>query len=228
MTVQDDSRENELIQLFNLERPVNFTRSGIDGILTLKTLKIPFELKSTTKTSVTTVRDFGLEHLRKWRGKHWLFGFYEKGGKTLKYCLYASPRMMAPWISEKSAYVASDYKIAQLIPELININLLYEIVGKKEVYTLEDAQSLQKRQYTIQEYRNKMDLEFGYSPDRMLSILKDRCQYLISRGSTLNNPHIPASYFKGWERITTNHAQRLRELVTETIQENTRAIDTPI
>ncbi|NEO54411.1 MAG: hypothetical protein F6K54_15755 [Okeania sp. SIO3B5] len=55
--------------------------------------------------------------------------------------------MMAPWISEKSAYVASDYKLAQLIPELISISLLYEIVGEKEVYTLEDAQSLQKRQY---------------------------------------------------------------------------------
>ena len=221
MTVQDDSRENELIQLFNLERPVNLSRSGTDAILTLNALKIPFELKSTTKTSVTTVRDFGPEHIKKWRGKHWLFGFYEKGGKTLKYCLYASPEMMAPWISEKSAYVALDYKLAQLIPELISIYLLYEIVGEKEVYTLEDAQSLQKRQYTIQEYRNKMDLEFGYSPERMLSILRDRCQYLIERGSTLNNPHIPPSYFDGWERIITNHAQRLRELVTETIQENT-------
>ncbi len=79
MTVQDDSRENELIQLFNLERPVNLTRSGTDAILSLNSLKIPFELKSTTKTSVTTVRDFGPEHIKKWRGKHWLFGFYEKG-----------------------------------------------------------------------------------------------------------------------------------------------------
>ena len=72
--------------------------------------------------------------------------------------MYASPKMMAPWISKKSAYVASDYKLAQLIPELISISLLYEIVGKKEVYTVEDAQYLQKRQYTIQEYQNKMDL----------------------------------------------------------------------
>ena len=211
----------ELIQLFHLERLANSTQSGTDAILTLNSLYIPFELKSTTKTSVTTVRDFGLEHIKKWRGQHWLFGFYEKGGKTLKYCLYASPKMMAPWISEKLAYVALDYKLSQLIPELISISLLYEIVGEKEVYTLADAQSLQKRQYTIQEYQNKMDLEFGYSAERMLLILRDRCQYLIERGSTLNNPHIPASYFKGWERIITNHAQRLRELVTKTIQENT-------
>ena len=65
-----------------------------------------------------------------------------------------------------------------------------------------------------------MDLDGGYSPERMLSILKDRCQYLIERGSTLNNPHIPASYFQGWERITTNHAQRLRELVAQALQDN--------
>ncbi|MEQ9552230.1 MAG: hypothetical protein RIM23_21790 [Coleofasciculus sp. G3-WIS-01] len=62
-----------------------------------------------------------------------------------------------------------------------------------------------------------MDLFQGYSPERMLSILKDRCQYLIERGSTLNNPHIPASYFQGWKRITENHAQRLRELVAEAL-----------
>nr|WP_293097018.1 hypothetical protein [Okeania sp. SIO2F4] len=137
MTVQDDPRENELIQLFNLERPVNLTRSRTDAILILNELKIPFELKSTTKTYVTTVRDFRQEHIKKWRGKHWLFRFYEKGGKILKYCLYASRKMMAPWISEKSAYVALDYKLAQLIPELISISLLYEIVcwGKRSLYT---------------------------------------------------------------------------------------------
>lgn len=65
-----------------------------------------------------------------------------------------------------------------------------------------------------------MDLTSGYSPERMLSILQDRCQYLIEKGSTLNNPHIPASYFNGWEKITKNYAQRLRELVAEALQDN--------
>ncbi|MCL2924975.1 MAG: hypothetical protein MGF17_10215 [Trichodesmium sp. MAG_R04] len=119
MTVQDDIRENELIQLFNLEMLANSTRSGTDAILTLNSLIIPFELKSTTNISVTTVRDSGTEHIKKWGVQHWLFGFYKKAGKTLKYCLYASPKMMAPWISEKLAYVASDYKLFQLIPLII-------------------------------------------------------------------------------------------------------------
>ena len=57
------------------------------------------------------------------------------------------------------------------------------------------------------------DLEGGYSPPRMLEILKDRSKYLVERGSTLNNPHIPRSYFKGWTEITENHAEVLKDMV---------------
>ncbi|NER38524.1 MAG: hypothetical protein F6J93_32000 [Oscillatoria sp. SIO1A7] len=226
MTVQDDSRENELIDLFKLEKPPNATRSGTDAILDLDGQQISFELKSTTKSSVTTARDFGSEHIRKWQGKHWLFGFYDTRGTKLKYCLYASPQVMAPWIRDKEAYISSDYRLAHLVPNLITMPVMHEIMREKAAYTLEDARHLQKRQYTIQEYREKMDLDEGYSPERMLLILKERCRYLIERGSTLNNPHIPASYFDGWERIATNHARRLRELVTEALQDNARATDT--
>ncbi len=220
MTVQDDIREAELIELFQLERPNNRSRSGTDAILSINGYQIPFELKSTTKLSVTTVRDFGLDHIKKWQGKHWLFGFYSERGKILNYCLYGSPKAMAPWILEKQSYIQSDYQLAKLAPERLTLSVLYKIVGQKEVYTLQDAQKLHKRQYTISEYLSKMDLASGYSPERMLSILQDRCQYLIERGSTLNNPHIPASYFNGWEKITQNYAQHLRELVAEALQDN--------
>lgn len=80
-TVQDDRRENELITLFQLEKPANATRSGTDAILNFANQQLAFELKSTTKSSVTTVRDFSPDHINKWQGKHWLFGFYEPGGK---------------------------------------------------------------------------------------------------------------------------------------------------
>lgn len=220
MTVQDDKRENELIELFQLEKPANASRSGTDAILNLNGQEIPFELKSSTKSSVTTVRDFSFEHIKKWQGKHWLFGFYDSDGKKLKYCLYASPQLMADWIKEKEAYITLDYQLTQLVPELINLEVLFKILEKKNHYTLEDAQRLHKRQYTLNEYREKMDLELGYSSERMLSILQDRCRYLIGRGSTLNNPHIPASYFTTWEKIISNHAQRLREMVTQALQDN--------
>ncbi len=38
-------------------------------------------------------------------GRHWLIGVYERDGVTLRYCLYGSPTMMAPWMKEKAAYV---------------------------------------------------------------------------------------------------------------------------
>ncbi len=57
-----------------------------------------------------------------------------------------------------------------------------------------------------------------YSREAMLGLLRERCRYLIQRGSTRNNPHISPSYFKGWEKIDRNHAARLRELVIEEIQ----------
>jgi hypothetical protein len=57
------------------------------------------------------------------------------------------------------------------------------------------------------------DISDGYSKSRMLHILKDRATYLMGRGGTLNNPHIPGSYFKEWEEITENHAVKLREMV---------------
>lgn len=213
MSVQDDRRESELITLFDLKKPDHPSRSGVDAILEIEERNIPFELKSTTTNSVTTVRDFSFDHVQKWQGKHWLFGFYDKTGRSLRYCLYASPEMMAPWIQQKAQYIAPDQQIAQRLPDRLKLADLYEILGKKSRYTLNDAKALQKRQYTLNDYRAKMDLDEGYSSQRMLEILRDRCRYLIQRGSTLNNPHIPGSYFQDWEKITQNHAQRLRELV---------------
>jgi hypothetical protein len=88
MAVQDDRRQNELILLFNLSRPAQPTRSGLDAVLDLDGLVIPFELKSTTTGDVTTVRDMGRDHIVKWEGQHWLIGVYAADGTTLQYCLY--------------------------------------------------------------------------------------------------------------------------------------------
>lgn len=219
--MQDDARELELIQLFDLERPQGSGRSGTDAVLVFKDRLIPFELKSTTRGSVTTVRDFGPEHVERWRGKHWLIGFYDSRGINLQFCIYGSPAMMSTWISSREDYVRLDFELSQLIPELIDTSVMYKLVGSKHTYNIEDARRIQKRQYTVAQYRELQDLPDGYSPERMLEIIKERCRYLIRRGSTLNNPHIPQSYFNGWERITENHAVRLRELVSQALGEST-------
>ena len=221
MSVQDDAREVEVRELFGLHVPDDHSRGGTDAVLELDGKIIEFELKSTTKGSVTTVRDFGPDHVEKWKSKHWLIGRYKsvKGrGVKLSYCLYGSPAMMAPWINEKAAYIAPDLSLAGLAPAKMTIDDLYIVLGKKKIYSYEDAWALQKKQYKKEEYDQLMDVDNGYSPERMLQILKDRTAYLLRRGSTLNNPHIPASYFKGWERITSDHSERLIELVRDSFK----------
>lgn len=209
MPVQDDARENELIELFGLARPANASRGGLDAELVLDGVRYEFELKSTTNGSVTTVRDFGPDHIAKWRGKQWLIGVYDTR-QQLQYCLHGTPTLMDPWIDEKAEYIRLDFRLATILPQRVVLADLHELLGRKEIYSLEDAQFIQKRQYTMGDYRAKMDRHGGYSPERMVEILSERSKYLIERGSTLNNPHIPASYFDGWPHIDANHAEALR------------------
>lgn len=209
---QDDDREDAMIALFDLYKDKTEGRSGVDAFLKTDRKIIPFELKTTSQGSVTTVRDFGPDHIRKWENKHWLIGFFIKGREYYK---YGSPSMMAEWIQSKEKYIAPDFKLAKLVPAKINFEDMYRIIGKKDVYTYGDAKAIQKMQYKKKQYIQLQDLEQGYSPKRMLEIVKDRAQYLIERGSTLNNPHIPFTYFDGWTEITKNHAEQLRIMVRE-------------
>ncbi|OHU94225.1 hypothetical protein BIW53_17645 [Pseudoalteromonas byunsanensis] len=196
--------------LFDLYKDSNEGRDGVDAHLELDGRIIPFELKTTSKGSVTTVRDFGPDHIEKWKDKHWLIGFFI-GNREFYH--YGSPKMMESWIKSKEDYIRPDITLSQLASRQLSILDLHQIMGEKEIYTYEDAVSLQKKQYKKSKYIELQDLENGYSPERMLEILQARAKYLIQRGSTLNNPHIPFSYFKGWVEITENHPTKLRELV---------------
>ena len=110
MPVQDDAREKQMTQLFNLTVPQDRSRSGIDAQLHIDGRVVNFELKSTTSNSVSTVRDFGPDHVQKWRdGLHWLFAFYDQTGSDLQYCVHASPSDMEPWIAAKEAYIAPTF-----------------------------------------------------------------------------------------------------------------------
>jgi hypothetical protein len=207
---QDDIRESAMRELFGLYKDESEGRSGVDAYLDIDGRIIPFELKTTSKGSVTTVRDFGLEHIEKWKDQHWLIGFFVDGREYYK---YGSPKMMSPWIQEKQNYIAPDFKLANFAAAKLDLNDMYRILERKEKYTYEDAKRLHKMQYTKETYINLQDLDGGYSPHRMLDIMKDRVRYLIERGSTLNNPHVPFKYFNDWVEITENHAEELKRLV---------------
>lgn len=227
MAAQDDAREFEVRSLFNLTRPEEYGRADIDAVLELKGRTIPaslrgqtvhFELKSATsgRPTISTVRDFGLHYLEKWRKLHWLFGIYQTG--KLQYCLYGSPQAMKPWFDQMATYIAPDVALAEHAPDFIKDKMLSAILGPARRFTRVDARRLMKNQYSAADYDAAADLPDGqYSRGAMLSMLRERCEYVIRRGSTLNNPHIPASYFADWERITEDHAARLRELVVEAL-----------
>jgi hypothetical protein len=239
--VQDDQRQREMLLLFNMERPPDAGRAGVDALLRLDDGSVlEFELKSSTNTrgSVSTVRDFGPDHIAKWRNKHWLFSFYDKTGEDLRYSLYGSPRMMAPWIQTKEKYVKLDFLLAEHLPHLLTLEVMYRLLGKKDVYTYQDAFDLHKKQYRATKYKSQMDVGSpaprewkqggGYTPERMLTIVQARAQYLIRRGSTLNNPHIDPAYFAGWPQITSNHAATLRRLVADELAKQAGDGDGPL
>ena len=141
---QDDKREEEMIKLFNLVKDENEGRSGIDAFLKLNGENIPFELKTTSSTtgSVTTVRDFGSDHILKWQNNHWLFGFY--GGGRALYYKYGSPTLMQSWIKEKEEYIKPDVQLAKIASKNLTLEDLYMVLEEKESYSLEDAKSIHK------------------------------------------------------------------------------------
>jgi hypothetical protein len=225
MPVQDDARESQMVQLFNLTVPDDRRRSDIDAHLNIDGRVLPFELKSTTSKSVSTVRDFGPDHIRKWRdGLHWLFAFYDRGGTKLQYCVYASPDDMERWIAEKARYIAPDLQLADSLPGTVSTDMVARILGEKDTYSPEDAKWLMKSQWSAAMYREQQDLKGGYSLQRMAEILQARARYVILRGSTLNNPHIERKFFDDFEHITEEHAARLRQLVRAYL-EKASAID---
>jgi len=218
MPVQDDAREQQMVLLFNLSVPEDRQRADIDARLELQELEesLPFELKSTTGKSVSTVRDFGPQHIAKWRDLHWLFAFYSPGGnRTPRYCSYASPADMAPWIAERERYIRPDLVLAERAPQQVTEQDLVQVLGEDlDVYTSADAKAVMKMQWSAEQYRDNADLpDGGYSRARMLQVLRERCGYVIRRGATLNNPHIPGAYLGRLERIERDHAATLRRLV---------------
>lgn len=326
MSVQDDAREKNMVRMFNLKQHSDRKRHDPDAYLISNGNELKFELKSTTTGSLSTVRDFGRDHIEKWKEMHWIVGFYHKD-KTddPEYCVYVPPSEMKIWVDKMWEYVRQDYETAEIAAEKMTQFDVFRLFGKKNKYTLDDAKSVQKNQLTAKQYLDRMDhpsaitrnsfrkiisplllkelnsdLRFsgaeiseadcnemlhrqsslafitaalngkkaleeqrfaylipqalmdesrlkskgrhltqkqiatlmkklmtktrrkdfmdvapGYSPDAMLEILKDRVKYLIHRGSTLNNPHIPPEFFEKFEKIFDDPASTLRRMIRD-------------
>lgn len=203
--IQDNRREKVLREFFGLKKPEGAGRSGTDAVLKVRGQTVKFELKSLTRKGITTARDLGPKHIAKWRTMHWLIGFFNRSGTELQKCIYASPKLIRPWVDSRAKYIKLDLHLAKLPRKLdkkVFAEILNKNIGIKAKYTLADAKKVQKKQYSDLRYAELMDVDNGYSRGRMLTIIADRWQYLTERGSTLNNPHIKRSYYDKFVEIS--------------------------
>jgi len=226
MAVQDDRREREMCRLIELRAGEG--RSDVDAFLDFeafgKVYAAPIELKSTTNDSISTARDVGPGHIAKWRSRIWVFGFYDSSGTRLQKILTLGPVDMEEWIGKIESYIAPDFAIGERIATKLGLEDLHIICGEKRKYSLRDAMILHKRQWSTHKYRSEMDDEDGYTPAKMLKILKLRAIYLNQRGSTLNNPHIPASFFVQFEAETIDTTNTNADEVSASMQRKIRQI----
>lgn len=215
MPAQDDSREDRLIDRFNLERPPGASRSGTDAILEFRGEVIEFELKSITFVGdLGTARDIGPAHIEKWRNKHWIVGQFV--GKDIVECRYASPTIMKPWIDDIWRYIEPDFKLATLIPHSVTTDHMISILGDKPYYTQEEVKSFMKNE--LSKAKIKMDHMVGatcvgYSKTTMLYLFRKRIEYVIKRGATYNNKKIRQDFIQTWPLINRDHAAELRRLI---------------
>jgi hypothetical protein len=228
MTVQDDAREQELCNLFNLDWDPRHARGGTDAVLDWthdgQTTRIEFEVKSTTTHSVSTARDVGMAHIARWRTKHWVIGFYSSSvgiRARLNHALYLTPTDMRPWIDELEAYIAPDVELARCLPERLTEADLVRICEDKPYYTIADARRIMKKQWTADAYTQVLDHP-AQAPElitraTMLDILRHRAGYTMERGATLNNPHVTKSFLARFDdqKITRDHAGGLRRKLAD-------------
>jgi len=213
--IQDDKRENEIIQLFGLKQKFDRKRHDADAFLYVNGKKCIFELKSTTVNSVSTASPLTLDHIKKWRTYYWIIGIYNKDNEQLKYCLFASPNMMKPWLDFMEEDINRGVTISNLLVNKIDYPIMYSIFGNKKMYSYKDLKKVFKNLYTPSEYKNLKDLKQGYSKQIVLKMFKQHNLSYLIRGSWLNNPKITRKYYKNFKKI--NSKQELIKIIKENI-----------
>ena len=170
-----------------------------------------------------------MEHIRKWRRKLFVIGFYSKtpGRPELQRCICLTPVDMEPWIASIESKILIDFKLAKAASRNLDLTDLFEVCGERESYSLQDAKRLHKNQWTAAQYEQAMDVTGTHktlrmSPAKMLEILKLRAKYIAERGATLNNPHITKAHLENYRNTDrefsgSNWAQKIRALVKKFI-----------
>jgi len=203
VNVQDDTREEEIRTLAGLEKIGG--RTDVDAHLTdyPEYGNIPFELKSSTGKSVSTGRDVGHDHLTKWDSIDWLVGFYIEVNNELSLSeLYHFGPGDLDWFKEKISYIEADYVLLDLISQSVDDSFVTRIFGDDDEFDVKIVKKFLKQQkmypsgerLKVGMIQEMADLPSGiFSRSAMVQVVKERAKYLVHRGGTLNNPHIPKS-----------------------------------
>jgi hypothetical protein len=215
--IQDDKRENEIIKILGLKQNLNRKRHDIDAFLDIEKSVVNFELKSSTVGSISSASPLTLDHINKWRTYHWIFGIYDKKTEKLQHCVYASPKMMKPWLDSLEEDINRGIMISYKLVSKIDKSVMYSIFGRKKVYSVDEAKKVYKKLYTPEKYKKLQDRHNGYSENRMLFMFREHNLSYLIRGSWLNNPKIPKEYYKNFPKITKNWKTELRNILKENI-----------
>ena len=200
---QDDKREKEMLRIFGLRQNLNTTRGDKDAFFQLESGKHEIlELKSSTKDTFVTARDFGPNHILKWRKQHFLGSFYDAEGNEIQRSIFIPNFLLNNWLDEQTEYIAHDLAILDTIRSLLHSsdaaqNIKNAIFGDNCSYDISDVKKLMKRQYKKIDY-DKISKRVGkkivVSNDDMNNAIMDRIEYLLNRGTTRNNPHINKTF----------------------------------
>ena len=197
---QDDQREQEQLRIFGLRQEPGSSREDNDARLDLvhfSSQKI--ELKTTTKDSITTARDFGLDHINNWRSKHMLASFYDPSGNEISWSLLIPNIALNSWLDEQVRYIRYDLSIIEALIKTVDLQFLNElrcsVFSESERYEGQIIEDLLKQQIGREAKAAFIDVDStGVSPDSLNDAIKKRLLYLVSRGVTRNNPHIGKNF----------------------------------
>jgi hypothetical protein len=113
-TIQDAARETLMRERFGLLES-NEGRMGADVV---DELGNRYELKSATRTGVTTGRDLGLHTLRHYRTRYWIIcrgTNLRRAGFVVDECRFLSPSMLEGWFQQIEARLRPDLELLERV-----------------------------------------------------------------------------------------------------------------
>jgi hypothetical protein len=212
---QDDQRERAMVAALNLEQRPERARHAEDAFKDVVAgycaHRLLFECKSAPEnSSFGTGRDTGMRKLEQWSTFHFVFGWFEARDNVPIKMWYGSPRIMRAWLKQEKDYLEADLKIMQLVPPKVDDDVVTALFGNGTQFAYDEINKVMKDRWKKKRSEGRPDLyneyadvrrsrrksENLYSRRAALQAAKDRTQYLLDRGGTVNNRKIPGAYVR--------------------------------